>query len=356
MRTTSRLARRALGLAALTLALTGCLKLSQDLTLNADDTVDGEITLAVSKQLLELSGQSEEEAISSITEGDTPLPEGVEFETEPYDDGDFVGQTFVFSGAPLASFSGEGTDELSIVHEGDTFVVSGSLDLSQGSEGIDPDDPTTQQLLESFDVRISVTFPGAVESANGEIDGKTVTWRPEFGENLELSAVGSAIDSGGGGGALLWILIGAAVVVVVVLLVVLLSRRGTGSGGAEAAPAGIGFSPPGEAAAAAGAIGAPPAPIQPPATPTPVETEHAPPPPMPSDTAPTYGERTSESTPTRAPEPEPSADTGSSDTGSSDTGSSDTGSSDTGSSDTGSSDTGSSDTGSSDTGSSDTAD
>ncbi|HEX6844894.1 MAG TPA: hypothetical protein VF235_07260 [Actinomycetota bacterium] len=341
MRTAVRLVGRVLGLTALAVALTGCLKLSQDLTLNPDDTVDGEITLAVSKELLELSGQSEEDAISSITEGDTPLPEGIDFETEPYDDGEFVGQTFVFSGAPLDRFSGEGGDELGIVHEGDTFVVSGNLDLSQGSEGIDPNDPTTQQLLESFDVQISVTFPGAVETANGEIDGNTVTWRPQFGENLEVSAVGSAIDNGGGGGgALLWILIGAAVVIIVVLVVVLLARRGNGSGGAEAPPAGIGFSPPGEAAAAAGAVGAPPAPVQPPATPLPVETQHTPAPPIPTDTAGSFPEASASEPVETAPEPAelapepaetapepvetapepPASDAGPSDAGSSDTG------------------------------------
>jgi hypothetical protein len=301
-----RLAGRVLGVATLALVLTGCIKVAQDLTLNADNTVDGTATIAVSKELLQLSGQTEDEAISSLTESDAPLPAGVEFTTEKYDDGDFVGQTYTFSGVGIDKFAGSSDGELSIVREGDTFRVSGNLDLSGGDAGIDPNDPTTKQLLSTFEVRISVTFPGPVDTANGEIDGKTVTWSPSFGDNLELSAVGSAVDSGGGG-MLLWILIGAAVLVVIVLLVVMSSRRSKNTS-AEAPAAGTGFSPPGEAAAAAGAVGGPPAPMQPPATPVPMSTPEATTPPPPSDTAPMSEAAAPETDPPAGPPADPPAD------------------------------------------------
>lgn len=296
-----RMVGRVVGTAALAVLLTGCLKISQNLTLSSDDTVDGEITLAVSKQLLELSGQSEEDMLASITEGDSPVPAGVDFDTKAYDDGEFVGQTYSFAGVPLDLFAQEG--EMSIVREGDTFVVSGNLDLSGGGSGVDVSDPTTQQLLESFDVQISITFPGSVENANGEIDGNTVTWTPAFGDNLQISAVGSAIGGGGGGGMLLWILVGAGVLVVIALLVVMMGRRGKNVS-AGATPAVIGFSPPGEGAAAGGAVGGPPAPVQPPATPVPVEMHEAATPPPPSDTA---GPETRAEAP--APPAEPNAET-----------------------------------------------
>lgn len=276
-----RMLGRVAGVATLAVLLTGCLKLTQDLTLNSDDTVDGEVTLAVSKELLELSGQSEDDALASLTEGEAPLPEGVEAEVEAYDDGDFVGRTFVFSGASIERFSGESDGDLSIVRNGDTFEVSGALDLTSGDAGVDLDDPTAQQLLESFEVRISVTFPGEVQSSNGEVDGNTVTWEPSFGEVAEIAAVGSAIDSGGGS-TLLWLVLGAVVVLVVILLVVVLGRQ---KGGGAAASVDVGFSPPGEGAAAAGAVGGPPAPVRPPATPTPVAVPEQEAPPMPSDTA-----------------------------------------------------------------------
>ena len=46
----------------------------------------------------------------------------------------------------------------------------GSCDLSTGTTGTEP---AAQAMMDSFDVRISITFPGAVESATGEIDGNT---------------------------------------------------------------------------------------------------------------------------------------------------------------------------------------
>jgi hypothetical protein len=253
MRTVIRRSVRLLGIAAMALLLSGCLKLTQDLTLNEDDTVDGEIVFAVSKSFLELSGVTTEDFLDQMTQGEGPLPEGVEYDTEPYEDDEYVGNRYSFEGAPLSTFSGtEGTD-LSIVREGDMFVVSGTLDAT--SEEIDPSGiPGGEDVLDSFDVRISITFPGAVESASGEIEGNTVTWTPALGETTDISARGSAVDDGGGGGALAWILLGAIVVLGVVALVVAFGRtkRGAPAEAATEAPAGAAIPPtPGEAMLAA---------------------------------------------------------------------------------------------------------
>ncbi len=234
MRTAIRTWARLLGIGAMALLLSGCLKLDQALTLNEDDTVDGEVVFAFDKGLLEMSGASADDFMEQTTEGEGPLPEGVEFETEPYEDDDYIGQKFTFEGAPLSAFSEAEGSDLSITREGDTFVVTGSLDAS--SEDLDPTGtPGAEEILGSFDVRIAVTFPGEVEEATGEIDGNTVTWTPALGETTEISARGSAIASGGaGGGAVTWIVIGAiAVLAVVVLAVVLGRKKPTAAEGAE---------------------------------------------------------------------------------------------------------------------------
>jgi hypothetical protein len=80
-----------------------------------------------------------------------------------------------------------------------------------------------QQVLDSFEFVISITFPGEVKTATGEIDGNTVTWEPKFGENNRIEAVASAIPSGGS--ALLWILIVAAVIVVIVIAFLIARSR-----------------------------------------------------------------------------------------------------------------------------------
>lgn len=270
MRTTLRTTLRLLGIAAMALLLSGCLKLDQALTLNEDDTVDGEIVFAVNKSVLELADVSADEFLEQTTEGEGPVPEGVEFETEPYEDDEYIGSRFTFEGAPLSAFENGAADELSITREGDTFIVSGSFDAS--SEDLDPTGtPGAEEILDSFEVRISVTFPGEVEEATGEIDGNTVTWTPSLGETTEISARGSAVSGKIANPALLWIVIGALVVLAVVVIAVVAGRK-------KGAP------PVAEGAVADGAI--PAAPIEAPAAPeAPVAPEApatpAPPPPAP---------------------------------------------------------------------------
>lgn len=211
--------------ASLAVLMTGCLRAEQRLTLNQDDTVDGTITIAVSEQLIELAGSSADEVIDQVTEGDSPLPEGVDAQIDDYDQDGFVGKTFTFTGASLDQINEQG--DLTIVRQGDAFVVDGQIDMSTGAEQIDPNDPTTQGLLEEFEVSVSVTFPGAVTEHDGSLDGTTVTWTPAFGENTTIHAEGSAIG-GGSSSWMTWVLAGLGVLllVVVVLIVVMRGRRG----------------------------------------------------------------------------------------------------------------------------------
>ena len=52
-----------------------------------------------------------------------------------------------------------------------------------------------QQFLDNFEFTISITFPGEVISSTGEVDGNTVTWQPQVGENNPIEARASAIPS-----------------------------------------------------------------------------------------------------------------------------------------------------------------
>ncbi len=248
-------------MAGLAVLLGACLRAEQSLTLNPDNTVDGTITLAVSEQLIELSGQNADDVLAQMTQGDSPIPDGVEVQESDYDEDGFVGKTYTFSGATLEQISQTG--DLTITREGDTFVVDGALDLSAGSTGVDPSDPTVQQLLDQFDVSLSVTFPGAVSENDGTLDGRTVTWTPAFGENTTLHAVGSAVG-GGASSALIWIVV--ALIVVLVVVVVLLVMRGR----KKPAPADGGDGTVDEGEAADVPVGTAPVP------PSPVATEPAP--------------------------------------------------------------------------------
>lgn len=281
---------------ALVFLMTGCIKLNMNLGINPDNTVSGTVEFGVQKELLDLTGQNVEDLLGS----DAPFPSNAPGVTvEPFDDGEFVGQQFIFEDVPLEEFnsggiagasgatSGDGAgDSLQIARQGDTFVVTGVLDLSSGLSGVTGPFGGTggAQFFESADIKIAITFPGEVlQAPGGEIDDNTVTYVPEFGERLEINATGSAVENGdaadvvGGSDSFLplILIIGAVVLVLlIVLLLVVRSRRnkagtetpsGFGEAGAAEAPVGA---PPGATTDAP-----PPAPPMPPAPSTPPTAE-----------------------------------------------------------------------------------
>jgi hypothetical protein len=300
----ARTAGRIGAFVALVFLMTGCIKLNMDLGINSDNTVSGTVEFGVQKELLDLTGQNVEDLLGS----DAPFPSNAPGVTvEPFDDGEFAGQQFIFEDVPIAEFNSGGFvgntgatgataasgvtgagDTLNIARQGDTFVVTGVLDLSSGLSGLSgatgPFGGTGgAQLFESAEIKIAITFPGAVVQApGGQIDGNTVTYVPKFGERLEINATGSAVENGeaadvvGGSDSMLpLILIIAGVVLVVLIIIVLLirSRRHKGgdagtTGFGEAGPAttpDVATPPPGAPTDASPA----PAPPMPPAAPPP---------------------------------------------------------------------------------------
>lgn len=271
-----RLARLA-SLAVLALLLTGCLKLDIDLKIRPDDRIDGAVVFAVDKDLVELGGGSFEDLIQ-----ETPFPSDVEgVRVEEYDDGDFVGQRFVFDGVALEEFASPADPEsLRIVREGDTFRVSGTLDLA-GPTGTTGPDPSV--FFSSAEIRVAITFPGEVISSNGRVEGNTVIWEPKFGERLDIRAAGSAIPSGGGFGTLTIVLVvvGAAALAAIAALVLASRRRvapavaAVGEGEASTPPVGGPEPVPPTGTTSA----TPPAPPAAPAERAPMPGESPPPPP-----------------------------------------------------------------------------
>ena len=300
----ARTAGRIGAFVALVFLMTGCIKLNMDLGINSDNTVSGTVEFGVQKELLDLTGQNVEDLLGS----DAPFPSNAPGVTvEPFDDGEFAGQQFIFEDVPIAEFNSGGFvgntgatgataasgvtgagDTLNIARQGDTFVVTGVLDLSSGLSGLSgatgPFGGTGgAQFFESAEIKIAITFPGAVVQApGGQIDGNTVTYVPKFGERLEINATGSAVENGeaadvvGGSDSMLpLILIIAGVVLVVLIIIVLLirSRRHKGgdagtTGFGEAGPAttpDVATPPPGAPTDASPA----PAPPMPPAAPPP---------------------------------------------------------------------------------------
>jgi hypothetical protein len=196
----------------LALALSGCLKMDIDLTLDGDQA-DGSMIVGVNRALLDMSGESIEDVLADIGI-DEEIPEGATVRS--YEDDVYVGQEFVLNGVDIAEFTEE--EGLSIPHDAEagTYDVSGAMDMT--------DIGTEAAGLGDFDISVSITFPGEVTDHNGTLDGRTVTWTPVLGETNEIRA--TARD-GSGSDVPAWLLIAIAVAVVAVLagLAYFLTRR-----------------------------------------------------------------------------------------------------------------------------------
>ncbi|WP_062389089.1 LppM family (lipo)protein [Demequina iriomotensis] len=245
---------RTLALAVVaTLALSGCLRMEMSFTLHEDDTVDGAMLIAIEKGVGEAMGMSDEDLLSEL-DAESGL-DGVDGATvEPYDDGDYVGQTITFENQPLDATDAVDSG-LTITREGDEFIVTG--------EGASAEDLEQMGELPGAVITMSVTFPGEVTEHNGTLEGTTVTW-DMLDSPAELSARGGATVGGGGLPTALWVAIGAVVIAAVAVGVVVALRRRGGDAPAEDA--------------AATAEGAPVAPVEPEASafaPAPVADEAA---------------------------------------------------------------------------------
>lgn len=221
---------RAIALTAVTaIALTGCVRVEMNIDLQEDDTANGEMIFAFSQEMLALAGEdSLEEMLGQDQDIEGAVTERYESEdTNDAGEPAFVGTRTTFTGQPLSEFDAAG-DDLSIVRDGDDYVVSGQPE--------DINDQTGGETLPGdAQLTMSITFPGEVSSHNGVLEGNTVTW-DLLTHTGAIEARGSATE--GGGGFPLWLIIAiVALVGVGIGITVVLVSANKRKGGGEAYPA-----------------------------------------------------------------------------------------------------------------------
>ncbi|WP_084099792.1 hypothetical protein [Demequina sp. NBRC 110051] len=201
------------------LALTGCIRVEMNVTLNDDDTISGDMLMAVQSGSGELLGVTDDELIDQLFgDIDRSFPEG---EATGFAEDDYVGKRVTFDNQPFSALDFD-SDELSVIRDGDEYVVEGALAVSDQAGDLG-DLPADARMT------LALTFPGEVSETNGELDdsGRTVTWDLINGpETIEARGAATADDS-----FPWWIALGVGLVLGVAagVVLVVVTRRRSGS-------------------------------------------------------------------------------------------------------------------------------
>ncbi len=170
---------RVVAVCALTLASAGCLRYDAQLQVDAAGTVSGQLVVAFRAELSTNLAQRFE----------VPPLIRDKVAVAPYEADGYVGSTVSFDRLSMdevgALFGGGqrtgATVRLSMTRTGDEVSVTGSAFF--------PDLSMLGGSNDGFDARIALSFTGAsTVNANGTVAGQDVTWSPQPGTLLPLSA------------------------------------------------------------------------------------------------------------------------------------------------------------------------
>ena len=179
--------------------LAGCVRIKASITISPDDLVSGQIIAAAKPR-------NDKDAGPQL---DPNLPLGQKVAISKYDSDGYVGSEAVFSDltfAELPELAHMNSDaqgvNLSLRRSGDLVILEGRADLTSLA---DPD----------ADVELTVAFPGAVTSTNGErMDPNTVLWKLKGGMVSTMTAQARYTDPSTRSfrGAALWLGLASLVV------------------------------------------------------------------------------------------------------------------------------------------------
>lgn len=203
----------------LVLVLAGCVRFQANLTLSPEDTVSGDIVVAV---IVGDESDSKQQAIDAADDIEAQLLSGISgaqgVTRTDYDQDGYAGYRFTLDKTPLEAFSGGGSEgALTLTRTGDEFTFAGTLDFTPDDDEVIAEDDDTSGIT------VAITFPGEVTDTNGEVSGTTVRWETTYQARIDMTATGSAISTGPPAWVLPVVVVGAFLLVA--LLVVVRRRR-----------------------------------------------------------------------------------------------------------------------------------
>ncbi len=161
------------------------MQLNMGLTVNADDTVDGQLLLTAQKSVLSGRNKNLPVAFAELRQNIPALPAG---EETLYQDATFYGSQISYRKAPLAGFD---TESVKLVRDGDLYRFTLPLDPKKYGGKVAEQNPQNQQaFLKLMSFEISVTFPGRVIDSNGTVNGRSVSWKVDPNQEKPSRAAG----------------------------------------------------------------------------------------------------------------------------------------------------------------------
>jgi hypothetical protein len=233
---TPRTAARLAALAVIAVAaLAGCVRLTSNTEVHADDTFSQEAIIATTAQAREQLGSFADFDLANLKGAITSSAEYLklaaahpdQIAVEDYEDGDLTGVKITATNLPLDAFEDTFaqftarlpfTANATLVHTEDTYVVSiptGRLGELLGKTGVSAGQ--LEVLGSSVDVELRFSFPGLVTSATaGEIDGNSVTIDlADLASGRDITIVAGAAPQTNWKPWLMWGGIGLAALVIV---------------------------------------------------------------------------------------------------------------------------------------------
>jgi hypothetical protein len=216
-------------------ALAGCVRLTSNTEVHADDTFSQQAIIATTEQARQqlggLANFDLADLKGAITSSQEYLSLAAEYpdqiSVEDYTDGDLTGVTITATNLPLDSFETAFaqftarlpfTAKATLVHTEDTYVVSiPTASLGQALKTAGVSAGQLELLGSSVDIGLTFSFPGLVTSATaGEIDGNSVTIDlADLAQGRDITIVAGAAPEMNWKPWLMWGGIGLAALVIV---------------------------------------------------------------------------------------------------------------------------------------------
>ncbi|WP_434081397.1 LppM family (lipo)protein [Sanguibacter sp. Z1732] len=169
--------------------LTGCVRLDGGVTISTDDTLSGDVVVAVSQAWAEANGQ-DPYALQRILDEEIAAAPDAGIAAEPFEDGEYIGATLTLTDVPIERIEESTSGALIVAAEEDGHIVAGrfgDLDLT-APDGAEEDD----QVATPWMIDLSVTFPEAVTDHDGTLVGRTVSWDLEPGDDTLFATTQAA--------------------------------------------------------------------------------------------------------------------------------------------------------------------